>query len=130
MYAVAVRVHANLEGTVGNVDQLEEEIISRLTEVLENRPLEEATRLLEITQQRLIAARKGQSIVIYIHCMTNDELLQLIDLLKTDKLKGIIERVFIEMLSIGDALRVSLTWSREEFNRASTYFGEYDRFMV
>jgi len=79
--------------------------------------------LLKLTHHRIIAARKGQSIVLYIHCMMHDELLQLNDLLEKNKLKETVERVFIEMLSIGDTLKVPLTWSWKEFKRASTYFG-------
>lgn len=71
----------------------------------------------------MIAARKGQSIVIYIHCTTHDELLHLIDLLKTNRLKGIFERLFIELLSIGDGLRVTFAWCSEEFKKAVKYFG-------
>ena len=109
---------------------MEDEIISQLTKVLENQSLDEATRLLELTHQRIIATRKGQSIVLYIHCMAHDELLQLIDLLKTTKLEGIIERVFTRMLSVGDALRVVMTWSLEEFTRATAYFGLYEIIII
>src|SRR6218665_2244979 len=123
MFAVLVRIHANLEGTNENVDESEDEIITKLRKVLENRSADEAIRLLDETKLGIIAARKGHSIVIYIHCRTHDELLQLIDLLKTDILKGIVERIFIELLSIGDTLRVSLTWSSEEFATAATHFG-------
>ena|SRR6218665_1102701 len=125
MCAVLVRVHANLEAGDGNVDALEDEIITQFKRVLERRPLGEAIRLLDETKLGIIAVKKGNSIVTYIHCKTHDELLQLTDFLKTDKLKEIVERVFIEMLTIGDVLTVSLTWSSEEFKRASMYFGLY-----
>lgn len=123
MYTVVVRVHANLEGAVGNVDELEEAIISQITKVLENRSWDEATRLLELTQMRIIATSKGHSIVIYIHCTTDDDLLQLTNLLTTDRLKRRVERLFAQFISIGDALGVSLAWSSEEFKKAATYFG-------
>lgn len=104
---------------MGNVEELEDEIISKL----KRRSLDDAIKWLEQMKQTIIAAKKGHSIVIYLHCITHDTLLQLIDQLKTDRLKGIIERVLIELLSIGDALRVTLTWSLEEFKKAATYFG-------
>lgn len=102
---------------------MEDEIISQITKVLENRPPDEAIRLLELTQLRIIAARKGHSIILYIHCLTHDELLQLIDLLQTDGLKYAIERTFVELLLIRDVLSVSITWSMDEFTGAVTYFG-------
>ena len=102
---------------------MEDEIISQLTKVLENQSLDEATRLLELTHKRIIAARKGQSIVLYIHCMAHDELLQLIDMLEAHTLEEIINKVFSELLSSGDSLRVTLTWSVEEFRKAVTHFG-------
>src|SRR6218665_2511540 len=123
MFAVLIRVHANLEVENANVEEFEDEIICKLTRPLGNLSLDEGTRLLELAKQRFIAAKKGHSIVLYIHCKTPDELLQLIDLLKTNKLKEIVERVFIQLVSIGDALKISLTWSSEEFKRASAYFG-------
>ena len=123
MFAVLVRVHANLEGATGNVDELEDEIITEFRKVLENRPLDEAIQLLDHTKLRIIAVKKGHSIVIYIHCKSHDKLLQLGEFLRTKKLQEIVEKVFIELLSIGDALRVSLTWSSEEFTTAASYFG-------
>ena len=130
MFAVLVRIHANLEGTNENVDESEDEIITKLRKVLENRSADEAIRLLDETKLGIIAAKKGHSIVIYIHCKTHDGLLQLIDLLKTNKLNEIVERIFIELLSIEYAMRVRLTWSSEEFKRVSTYFGLYERLMT
>src|SRR6218665_3721476 len=127
---VVVRVHANLEGVVGNLDEMEDDIISQLTIVLGNRTPDEASRLMELAYQRIIAAKKGHSIVLYIHCMTQDELVQLIDLLKADGLKDIVERVFAELLSIEDSPRVTLVWSVEEFTKAATYFGQYKKFVV
>src|SRR6218665_833570 len=123
MLAVLVRVHANIEVAGGNVDELEDEIITQFRKVLENRPLDEAIQLLDQTKLGIIAVKKGQSIVICIHCKSHDELLQLIDLLKTDTLKEIVQKIFIELVSIGDTLRVLITWSSEKFKRASTYFG-------
>ena len=79
--------------------------------------------MLQLTHQRIIAVRKGHSIVIYIHCKTHDELLQLIDLLKTGRLKEITEKVFTVLLTIRDAPRVTLAWSLEEFTKAATCFG-------
>ena len=130
MFAVLIRVHANLEVENANVEELEDEIISNLTRPLGNLSLDEGTRLLELAKQRFIAAKKGHSIAIYIHCKTQDELLKLIDLLKMDNLKRIVERIFTKLLSLGDALSVRITWSPEEFKRASTYFGLYERLMV
>lgn len=130
MCAVIVRVHANLEEAVGNVNELEDEIIRQFRKVLKNRPFDEAIRLLDETKVEIIAAKKGHSIVLFIHCKTHDELLQLIELLKTNKLKETIEKVFIKLLSIEDALMVSITWSSEEFKKASAYFGLYEGFMV
>src|SRR6218665_2574507 len=130
MFAVLVRVHANIEVPDVNVEALEDEIIIQFGKVLENRPLDEAIQLLHQTKVGIIAVKKGHSIVLYIHCKTHDELLKLINLLMTSKLKEIVERVFIELLSVGDTLKVRLTWSSEEFKRASTYFSLYERLMV
>ena len=130
MRAVLFRVHASLEAGDGNVDELEDDIITQLKRVLERRPLDEAIRLLELTKLGIIAAKKGHSIVLYIRCKTHDKMLQLINFLETNRLKEIVERVFIELLSIGHTLRVRLTWSSEEFIQASTYFGLYQGFMV
>ena len=130
MCAVLVRVHANLEADERNVDALEDEIINQFRKVLENRPLDEAIRLLDETKLGIITVKKGHSIVIYINCKKRYELLQLTDLLMTNKLKEIVERVFIQLLPIGDALRVSLTWSAEEFKRASAYYGLYEIYVI
>ena len=123
MYTVFVQLHASIEGYAANIGELEGDIFSQLTKVLENSPLDANARLLELTRQRIVAIKKEHSLVFYIHCKTNDELLQLTNLLETNTLKETVERVFIEMLSIEDALRVSLTWSSEEFTTAASYFG-------
>lgn len=53
--------------------------------------------------------------------MTHDELLQLIDFLTTNKLKEISEKVFTDLVLIGDAQSFTLIWSLKEFTRATTY---------
>lgn len=115
---VSVRLHANLERAVCSevtVDEAEDEIIRGMSDLLEGKSPEEASRLMELTMYRIFAVRKGHSIVLYFRCKTWEELIRFHDALRAGHLKVIVQKVFSQFLPIVGV--TALKWSEDEFNR-------------
>ena len=75
--------------TESHVNQVEDELITKITEVLEDRSLGDSARILECSQLRLIAAKRGNSVILYFFCQTMTELVHLKELQTSGKLANI-----------------------------------------
>ena len=95
-----VRVHADL-GKDKDADQTEDDIITRFKNILSGKSLDEVSRLLKEIELTVIAAKKGQSVVLYIYCRTARELMELYELNLSGTLRNIVERIFSQLLLLG-----------------------------
>lgn len=91
-----MRVHAQLNSE--EVDETEEEIITRFASVLSGKSLEASNRIL-VGTLNVIAAKKGQSVVLYIYCKTLKDLIHLQEMNASGKLRTIIQTIFTQLLS-------------------------------
>src|SRR6218665_508682 len=94
---VVVSIHANLQGI--DFDSTEDVIITRITELLNGRSPEDSSRILEGAQIRIIGARKGQSVVIYIFCKTLSDLLDLKEMHVSGELTTHLRAMFSQIIS-------------------------------
>src|SRR6218665_543683 len=120
LFIVVVRVHANLDGE--NVDEAENEIVTRMAKMLIENSIDQPSRIFTLVHQRVIAAKKGQSIVLYIHCKTIQELQELKDSLTSGQLKDSVELWFNSLLVGSQKIALaSLTISDGELWKIQTY---------
>ena len=117
-----MRVHAHLDGE--NVTETENEISTTIANMIINdRSTEDADRILELVTLKVIGAKTGQSVVLYIYCKTNEELQQLHESLTSGRLKDSVENWFSRLLNRSQKIAVaSLTTPTEEFENMRTYF--------
>ena len=87
-----VRVRPELE-TESDVNEVEDELITKFTEMLGDRSLGDSVRILECTQLRLIAAKKGNS-VIPDRSKTLTELVDLQEIQTSGKLANVVGEMF------------------------------------
>ena len=92
---VVVRVHAEL-GNDKSADHAEDDIITRFRDVLNGKSLNEVSRILKEIELSVIAAKKGQSVVLYIYCRTVKELMDLYEICLSGKLRDAVERLFMQ----------------------------------
>jgi len=117
-----VGVHAQLQGASPSDDELDEIIVSRIIRYIRGMSPEKRSRISELVILRLKAASKGNSVLLYFHCLTFEELQRLTGLTATGNLKRIVEEVFTQLLSSEKTIVVSLTWSEGDFERSTSYF--------
>jgi len=117
-----VRVHASLDGE--NVTETEKEISTAIANMIINdRSTDEASRILELVNLKVIAAKIGQSVVLYIYCKTIEDLQQLHESLISGRLKDSVEMLFNSLLIRSQKTKVAaLTTDFEEFQKMRTYF--------
>lgn len=95
--SVVVRVHADL-GTGKDADHTEDDIITRFTDILSGKSLDEASRILKEIELTVIAAKKGHSVVLYVYCRTATELTDLYEKNLSGKLRSSVEQLFSQLL--------------------------------
>ena len=118
---VIVRAHINLFGEIVTED--ENEIASKVENLLINSSIDESRRILGLVESRVIAAKTGKSIVLYIYCKTIEGLEQLHGLLISGRLKNSVEIWFNSLLPRSQKIIVAaLTISTEEFQKMRTFF--------
>ena len=125
-----MRVHASLDGE--NVTETEKEISTAIANMIINdRSTDEASRILELVNLKVIAAKIGQSVVLYIYCKTIEDLQQLHDSLISGRLKDLVELWFNSLLIRSQKTKlVALTTDDEEFQKMRTYFRGQNLFPV
>ena len=116
-----VRVRSELQ-TDGVVNEVEDELVAKFTEMLGDRSLGESARILERTQLRLIAAKKGNSVILYFFCKTSADLVQLQDMQTSGKLENVIKELFNEMLSRTQVINLRTTLYDEDFSKCELGF--------
>ena len=92
-----VRVHGDL-GNDKDADHTEDNIISIIADILSGKSLEETSRILKKTELKVIAAKKGHSVVLYVYCRTDKELMDLYEMNLSGTLRSTIERLFSQLL--------------------------------
>ena len=92
-----VRVHADL-GNGSDADRTEDDIITRFTDILSGKSLDEASRILAEIELKVIAAKKGHSVVLYVYCRTATELIDLFESHLSGKLRNTVEQLFRQLL--------------------------------
>lgn len=146
--SVVVRVHANLQGV--DVNHTEDELITRITELLSGRSQEDSSRILEVAQLRIIGAKKGESVVLFVFCKTLTELLDLKEMQLSGELKSHLQTLFTQVISRSQFVEVNaenlsdvveslfeelfhrsnvdqleVTFTKEEFETCMAYFPGY-----
>lgn len=100
--------------------QVLDEVFTSMSNLLIDRPPNEAVRLLELVECKLIAVQKGESVVLYFICKTVEELTFLSDNVRNGHLKIFIQRVFRQFLPV--VLVTKFDFSCDEYNRYTLYF--------
>jgi len=116
-----VRVYAKSVGE--NVSEAENEISTAIANMItSDRSTEAADRLLELVNLKVIGARTGHSIILYIYCKTIEELQRLHELLSSGRLRDSVELWFNHLLNRSQKIAVTtLTMSTEEFQKMRAY---------
>src|SRR6218665_3802943 len=96
--------------------------------MLGDRSLGDSARILECTQLRLIAAKRGNSVILYFFCKTLTDLIQLQEMQTSRKLTNVVEKTFNEMLSSAQIIKLRTALYDEDFSRCELGFrSEYLR---
>lgn len=123
MFLVVARVHVKLDGPLEKVKPAEDEIVTTIASVLNGTSIADSIRIWQRVHLKLIAARKGQSIVLYIWCETKEDLLRVHDSLTSCRLKDPVEQFFNQLLTQSRKVAVNtITVNDEEFRRMKAYF--------
>lgn len=116
-----MKTHANLSGE--NVTQTEKELVTKIEYLLSDYSVDDPRRIFDIIKSNAIAAKQGQSIVLYIYCKIIEELQLLHELLTSGQLKDSVELWFKSLLVGSQIITVaSLRASAEEFQKLRKYF--------
>lgn len=116
-----VRVHAHL-GNDKDADYTEEDIIARFTDILSVKSLDEVSRILKQTELKIIAAKKGLSVVLYVYCRTAKELLVLYEMNLSGKLRNTVQQLFSQLTSsAAEHAEVTIENRKDVTGSASTH---------
>lgn len=97
LFAVIVPVHATLESDQSdNLDEVEAQVVKEMTAMLcrNTSSTEQANRLLAALQLQVIAAKRGESVVLYIRCYKENEFEHLCEVVDKQTIRKILERIF------------------------------------
>lgn len=131
MVLVVVRVHANLDESLANVSDTEDELSSTMASMVSGKSIEEISRILQLTEFKCIAVKRGQSVVVYVYCGTAEELQQLQQMLVTGSLKDSAELLFNRLLNRSQKIAVTIvTIHPEEFEKGEKYFQGKESFSI
>ena len=99
--------------------------------VINDRSTQEAGRILGLAMAKVIAAKKGQSIVLYTYCNAIEDLQTLHESLISGRLKDSVEIWFNSLLIRSRTTKViALTTNAEEFQKMQTYFKGQNLFTM
>ena len=101
--------------------QIEDELITKITELLEDRSLGDSARILECSQLRLIAAKRGSSIILYFVCKSLPDLVHLKEMQTSGKLTNVVREMFNEILSRTQVINLRITVYDEDFSRCEFF---------
>lgn|SRR6218665_1312084 len=121
LFIAVVRAHVNLDGV--NVNKTESELVTKITNLLIDSSIDQRNRILELVNNKVIAVKPGQSIVLYIYCKTIEYLQELEESLTSRQLKDSVEVWFNDLLHRSDRIIVTtITVSDDEFQRMRKNF--------
>lgn len=125
-----MRAHAHLGGPLEDVTTAEEQISTAIAYVLSGISIAGSNRILELAQLKVIAAKKGQSVVVYIWCETVEELFRLYELLTSGHLRECVEQLFNQLLTWSQKVAVKdVKMNDDEFKRIKECFRGDELFL-
>lgn len=126
-----MRVHANLDESLANVSDTEDELSSTMASMVSGKSIEEINRILQLTQFKCIAVKRGQSVVVYAYCGTAEELQQLQEMLVTGSLNESVQQLFNRLLNRSQKIAVTIvTIHPEEIEKGEKYFQGKESFCI
>lgn len=127
-----MRVHANLDGgSLANVSDTEDELSSAMALMISGRSIEEISRILQLTHFKCIAVKRGQSVVVYAYCGTEEELEQLHEMWVSGSLRETVELMFNQLLIRSQIIAVTnVTISNEELENGEKYLKGKESFPL
>lgn len=126
--AVVVSVHAALHKeeeqaeASDEVNQMEEEVVDRITHLLASRSQADSSRIWELVQLRLIGVRVGRSVVLFFHCQNLLDLDELRLSYTSGDLRQKVDTVFHRLLCRGT--QVLLKWPDDDYAEFRNHFCE------
>ena len=99
----------------------EKEIVERIDSALSSMSLEESRCLLEKLHLKVLAARTGHSVILYVLCETIDELMHLSKRLASGELQSDIEQLFNQLISRTEKVQVLTSVSEETVNKCTMF---------
>ena len=110
---------------------VEDELITKITELLGDRTLGDSARILECSQLRLIAVKRGNSVILYFICKTMTEFVHLKEMQISGKLENVVGDMFHEMLSSAQIINLKISLYEEDFSKCEMGFcSEYSSFSA
>lgn len=97
-FTAIIEAHATLESD--NLDEAETQIVDRMAEDLcaSTTSIEQANRFIAALQFKVIAVKRGDSIVLYISCCKEEELNFLCEIVENKQINEILEQLFNSLL--------------------------------
>lgn len=103
-FLVVVQVHSKIEGIAKELNALESQISSMLTDtVLEKVPnasVERALRILDDVRLRLMTAKTGGSILLFFYCKSIEDFNYLEQLIISREIDDVIKSVYVSILPV------------------------------
>lgn len=119
-FLAIVQAHANLD--TDRLDEAETQIVRDLTNLVLQAPENRQSLLLQELQIKVLAVKRGSSIVLYIFCETMKELMYLCEVIDTKELKDKLENLFNTLLHDMTTRVTQLYISETEKNKAKKFF--------
>lgn len=119
-FLAIVQAHANLD--TDRLDEAETQIVKDLTNLVLQAPENRQSLLLQELQIKVLAVKRGSSIVLYIFCETMKELMYLCEVIDTKELKDKLENLFNTLLHDMTTRVIQLYISETEINKAKKFF--------
>ena len=119
-FVAVVQAHANLDAD--QLDETETQIVREVTSLMLQSSENRTSLLLQELQMRIIAARRGSSIVLYIYCETMKELMYLCEVINKNELKDKLENIFNTLLHDMSTRVTDLYIVETEINKAKKFF--------
>lgn len=110
--SVVFDVHADVSvrGNVQNTSDIEDQISTKLSEMIlaefPDSSAEDIQRILKIATLKVIAAKKGSSVVLYVYCKVMEDLDHVQDLITSGEINSVFNRIFVRCLSFPVTLDV------------------------
>lgn len=117
-----MRAHLTLE--CSNLDAVEESIVEEMTGLLVRKDVSkaQARRLLAATQLKIEAVKKGQSIILYVICVNEGELIRLCKIIDDMKTRDVLQQLFNYLIPKANIKIISMTILERDIKKAMKSF--------